>query len=700
MMRINTTVFGRILDFEFRLSRCLTMASDKLHFSLLPDYAAFILRERLDEFVGLIIHLSREEELPLLEPLSKYTEEELTGLSIASYREILTALSENSISAYIHKNVEKWIANQLMVIDRHEISAEDITLGSFIKRKAFNHFIHCYAGDASVSQKLSEEIDVYTTREELLSYNAYIKIQQEKMSKNNQDLIFQETLLLEAQEIAEFGSYLIDYEDPKRSVLTPQVARITGLPDFTSADGFFEQVPIADQERIKKTWEAAFQKGGDFDFEFSYMLDGNERRLRSAGLITVENGVPKNLRGTLKDITKEYVLIQKLKESEALYKQAQKLTHIGNWSWDIASNVVSWSDEMYQIYGLEPQSETIDFQRFLSLIHPDDREKRIREINESLQTLEAPDYTLKIQNPDGAIKILKGRGKVETDGCSNPVRLVGTCQDITKEYHLNKQLVDLNDSLYQKNLELEKINKELESFNYIASHDLQEPLRKIQIFADRVLEYSDHLPQVARNSMDRILSSAARLQRLIIDLIEFSQISSPAQAFELVDLNEIVEDVKADLHVAGENDDIVFISDELPRANVIPFQFTQLFTNIIGNSVKYRKANEILEIRIENQIVPGSEIGESGAGFSGNYLKICISDNGIGFDPAQRNNIFDLFKRLHTKEKYSGTGIGLPICKKIVLNHNGFIKADSGKGGGACFSVYLPESRLATGARV
>jgi len=199
------------------------------------------------------------------------------------------------------------------------------------------------------------------------------------------------------------------------------------------------------------------------------------------------------MRGTVRDITKEDRLIRKLTESEALHNQAHELTHLGNWSWNIGDNTINWSDEMFRIYGLVPPSETITFERFIELVHPNDRERRIGEIEESLKTGEVKDYTLKIVTPAGSVKILAGHGSMKNEANGKPISLTGTCQDITKEYYLKNELQALNGSLSLKNTELLNINQELKSFNYIASHDLQEPLRKIQLFTGRLMEQSDDL---------------------------------------------------------------------------------------------------------------------------------------------------------------------------------------------------------------
>lgn len=248
----------------------------------------------------------------------------------------------------------------------------------------------------------------------------------------------------------------------------------------------------------------------------------------------------------------------------------------------------------------------------------------------------------------------------------------------------------MNESLSAKNNELERINKELESFNYIASHDLQEPLRKIRIFASRFTEQSGMLPEAARNSIEKVVSSAARMQNLIRDLIDFSHLTSSAKSFETVQLATIIEEICVSLRDSFENEKVIFKISQLPDIQGIPFQVSQLFTNLIENAVKYRREGVIPEVTVNCRTVGLTENCELMVDIPGNYLEISVQDNGIGFDSEQKENIFELFKRLHSKDKYAGTGIGLAICKKIVANHAGFIKAKSTPGSGSCFFVYLP----------
>ncbi|HEX8576898.1 MAG TPA: PAS domain-containing protein [Flavobacterium sp.] len=659
----------------------------KFSMKVLPSYAAFLLANCLDKYVLTMIEYSRQEDLPLLRKLDKLTDGELLELGKVSHAEVLQALATETIHLQIQQNVSKWVANKLEVIDKDEVVAEDVTLSAFIKRKCLQSFIATYTDDFELQGLLREEIDHYTTQEELISYNIYLKLQQDKLNKINDALQFQESLLLEAQDLSELGSFIIDYQNPENSVSTPQMQKITGL-QRAPEDEFFSYVHPEDLPLIRSAWERAVATGSKFQYTFRYKKDGTEKKLESRGIVTKENDKVKFVKGTLRDITQNAELIRRLTESESLHKEAQKLTHLGNWSWDIETNVIEWSDEMYRIHGLEPQSETITFERYISLIHPDNREERINAINESLVTGIVKDYTLKIMTPSGEIKILRGFGDINKTADGKPMKLVGTCQDITEEFHLKNDMLALNKELSVKNDELMRSNKELESFNYIVSHDLQEPLRKIQLYIEKIIHQTESLSAGARTSLEKVIRSADRMRILIKDLMEFSQISLEQPALKKMALDAIFEDAMETFAEAVEQGHATFFIDTLPEARVIPFQFRQLVTNLIANAIKYRKQDQVAIIRVTSVVLPAETLDFADA--KGHYLKISISDNGIGFDTEQREKIFDLFKRLHSNEAYSGTGIGLAICKKIMQNHNGYITADGIPDNGSTFNIYLP----------
>ncbi|MEP6514279.1 MAG: ATP-binding protein [Parafilimonas sp.] len=250
-------------------------------------------------------------------------------------------------------------------------------------------------------------------------------------------------------------------------------------------------------------------------------------------------------------------------------------------------------------------------------------------------------------------------------------------------------------ALQEKNLELERSNTELASFSYVASHDLQEPLRKIQTFSDRILdkEYENFSPAI-KDYFQRIIAASKRMQNLISDLLNYSRTNTAEIVYAPTDLNIIVEEVKANLRELIEDSKAVFETSPLPTLNIVPLQFNQLFSNIIGNAIKYRKPGIHPLIKITAEIVPVSEI-KVGAGFlNDKYWRIGVTDNGIGFEQEYAEKIFELFQRLHGKAEYEGTGIGLAICKKIIQNHRGFIKAVGQPGIGSTFNIYLPLNNI------
>ncbi|RFS17280.1 CheR family methyltransferase [Emticicia sp. C21] len=246
------------------------------------------------------------------------------------------------------------------------------------------------------------------------------------------------------------------------------------------------------------------------------------------------------------------------------------------------------------------------------------------------------------------------------------------------------------EELSEKNIQLNYTISKLESFNYLASHDLREPLRKIQTYVKLLNKAKDDNKKLEL-FLKSIGESTERMTQLIDDLLSFSRLSRPDEDFELVDLNQILNNVKADYEMLINDKQAVILNDTLPVIHAIPFQMHQLFANLISNALKFNEGKP--EVKITTSSVYGDSIKED---FElkpeTTYAEIVFSDNGIGFDNEYNTKIFELFQRLHGKSEYSGTGIGLGIVEKIVNNHHGFIKADGEVGKGARFTIWLPLS--------
>jgi PAS domain S-box len=247
------------------------------------------------------------------------------------------------------------------------------------------------------------------------------------------------------------------------------------------------------------------------------------------------------------------------------------------------------------------------------------------------------------------------------------------------------------DKIKQNNADLEFQNQELEQFAYAAAHDLKEPLRKIQFYSNYIAEtIGNELPDKQKDYMNRAINAASRMQGLIDDLLTYSKTTSYSQQFEEVNLNAVLDEVLALHHTTIEKTNTQVKRTPMPIIMGIPFQCTQLLDNLIGNSLKYRHPHRVPQIIISAEKVSGASIRENLIHKQKDYYKISITDNGIGFEPGHADTIFNLFQRLHGGGSYSGTGIGLAICKRIVQNHKGFINAMGTPGQGAQFNIYLP----------
>lgn len=274
---------------------------------------------------------------------------------------------------------------------------------------------------------------------------------------------------------------------------------------------------------------------------------------------------------------------------------------------------------------------------------------------------------------------------------NNVIGFSKVTRDLTERKISEDKLQMFADELLQKNKELERSNSELTSFSYVASHDLQEPLRKIQGFGNLILNSElTNLSETGKDYFSRMIKAAGRMQGLIDSLLEFSRTSTEIKNFEPSDLNELLDEVKKDLRELIESRGAVIKSVALPTLFVIPFQFRQLLANLIGNSIKYSKNDVAPVIEISAQKISSRDLPENFAVAATDYYRLTVHDNGIGFEQEYAEKIFELFQRLHGKNEYTGSGIGLAICKRIAENHSGWISAESEPGVGSSFHVYLP----------
>jgi len=255
----------------------------------------------------------------------------------------------------------------------------------------------------------------------------------------------------------------------------------------------------------------------------------------------------------------------------------------------------------------------------------------------------------------------------------------------------NQELTFQNEEKEKRAAELVIINTELLAFNYVSSHDLQEPLRKIQTLAGRILEKeTGNLSDVGKDYFNRIQTAAGRMRQLIEDLLVYSRTNIAERKFEKIDLNTIIEEVKAELKENIEEKHAIIEATEMCEMDVIPFQFRQLMHNLLRNALKFSSPKRTPHILIKSRIAKGNKLNNAKLVGAKSYCHISVTDNGIGFEPEYKERIFEVFQKLHNTEKYEGTGIGLAVVKKIVENHNGIVTATGRLNKGARFDIYIP----------
>tara|TARA_R110000868_G_scaffold52107_5_gene164878 strand:+ start:3094 stop:4893 length:1800 start_codon:yes stop_codon:yes gene_type:complete len=366
------------------------------------------------------------------------------------------------------------------------------------------------------------------------------------------------------------------------------------------------------------------------------------------------------------------------------FNEAEKIAGFGHWKINLERNTYTLSDNFFRLLGLEPQSFAPSLENISKYIHPDDVDYVTQMHLDSLKSYKPTSLMYRFVLPNGDLRYVMSVGSFTKNGKGEMVK-TGVNYDMTDQF---KKTIELEEN----NKELKSINEELESFNNIVSHDLQEPLHKIQMFISRI--ESKELGTISDQGkvyFSKIRTSANKMQTLLIDLVNYSRTIKGDKVFEATNLKELVLQVIDDLSSDIEDKKAKINVENLPTIKVISFQMEQLFINLISNSLKYSQEDVAPIISIFSEEIDENEVYNNEIISNEDYYKIVIKDNGIGFKQEYAEKIFILFQRLETGAKYSGTGLGLAICKRIVENHDGFIKVVSEPNVGSEFSVYIPK---------
>ncbi|ADB39907.1 PAS domain-containing sensor histidine kinase [Spirosoma linguale] len=483
-----------------------------------------------------------------------------------------------------------------------------------------------------------------------------------------------------------------------------------------------EDLPIRDA-----AYEVA-AKTGKLQYEARFIWkDGSIHWVRVLGTYDYDTDeTPGIFYGTAREVTDEITAQLQLKVRETSLLGAIELAELATWSMDVETGVFTYSQRFMDWLGFSNATKQLD-EAFNPL--PDEvRQSVAAAIAATLKPGSSGVYRNEhpiINRLTGQVRIIHAQGQVFYNLDGKPRVLSGTARDVTAQRNLqlalekqveerteelksanedlatineelaatNEELAASNEELTESNQLLSRSNENLEKFAYVASHDLQEPLRKIQQFSDLLrIQYGNTSSKEELTYLERIQSAARRMSTLIRDLLSFSRISTRQETIKRVSLDRILSLVLTDLELLIEETGAVIQIGPLPTLSGDPTQLEQLFQNLLHNALKFRQPDVTPQVQVKSDTVEAADLPLKikPTRSARTYHRIDVADNGIGFDEKYLDRIFQVFQRLHSQREFAGTGIGLAICEKVVLNHGGFITATSQANRGTTFHIYLP----------
>jgi PAS domain S-box-containing protein len=649
-------------------------------FQYLPAFARFLLDAHLEDYVADQLKFSRQLELPLLKHLTHLSDEQIIGLAREASSEYLEFLARDQAFELVTTSMQRWLKDELNIVGKFDVNAEDITALNYVRGRVLRKWIAGYKATTDDKFALIEEIELFLFGATTTAVNTFLDIVRKKIAEESHftnELINTSPGIIFIFDISKNREVYVNGNvkqvmgytaEEVMAMGTNLLANLTHPDDLSTLAKHFQEIL---SDRSGKTHQV--------EYRFRHK-DGAYRWLRTYDVIFKQNqgGNVVELLGTTFEITKEKATAAALAKRERQLLEAQAIAQIGSFEWDMVGDNTLYTPALASIFEWGAESKR---KSWLTNVHPEDVpkvESALAMAKESGKYDHQYRYLI-----GGKQKFLWTRGVVIFEN-GKPVLMRGTVQDIT-------QLKQIEHELLRKTIELERSNESLQQFASIASHDLKEPLRKMSMYTDMVMTIEEEkLTPGSSQNLEKVKSSAIRMQNMIDDILKFSSMTREEKK-EKVSLKSIVMEAIAILEEIIREKNVQIRTGELPEIRVIPSQIRQLFQNLISNAIKFSKPDVTPEITISHQYISRTEAdGDPALELAPAYVKILVSDNGIGFRQEYAEKIFGLFTRLHGRSVYEGSGLGLTICKRIAENHGGTIHAESKPGQGSTFTVILP----------
>ena len=636
----------------------------------LKGYSGFLIQNKLEELTQENLRLLLLYDIPIMKFFSHLSEEDLYQLSRVSVEKFVRALLDGTARADAKQSLKQWEDDEIPGIPKGDIHPSDLVLVYTIQKQGLLKFLPEYTTAVTEAINIIKELEDYFVEVQNDAVVMLFKIKQDADIKLRQSEERYRDLFENATDLIHIANIPGAIQYANKAWLTATEYNRDELENLT-----YQKVVHPDYLELYTTERNKVIAGEAPQVIKIAFITKSGKSVFLEGSVSCHfiDGVPVNTRGIFQDITDRRVTEQKIDKTIKQLSQAQEMAHIGSWEWDMKANLISWSDELYRIYGLEPQQFEATFESYLGYIHPDDRERVNNIISRAAQDKNSFQFDHRILTQKGEEKTLSSYGIITLDKEGTPIMMSGTAQDITERVLVRDELKRAEDTVKAK-----------QQFLSNMSHEIRTPMNAIIGFTKVVLK--TELSTKQKEYLDAIKISGETLLVLINDILDLAKVDEGKMTFESIPF-KLNSSFAAMIHLfetrmQEKNLNLGKLFDPNIPAVLVgdPVRLHQIILNLMSNAVKFTKRGHVIvAVRLFSE-------DESSA-----TVEFSITDSGIGIEPERINAIFENFHQASssTARLYGGTGLGLAIVKQLVEKQGGSIKVKSQVGKGSTFTFYL-----------